>query len=188
MAETNPYDEFDSLSGAPMPGIDEAPPGGDSLREDSLRDELERTRKQADEQRALYLRALADFDNYKRRMERDQRALSDLGRRELIKRLLPAIDNLQRAARFRGSGTPPEQIVDGLLATVKQFDAILEAENVKAIETIGKPFDPSVSEAVGTASDGSVPDNTVLDEARRGYRVGDDVLRPAQVIVSKHES
>ncbi|HLX03846.1 MAG TPA: nucleotide exchange factor GrpE [Trinickia sp.] len=164
-----------------MPGIDDAP------ESDALRDELDRSRKQTEEQRALYVRALADFENYRRRMERDQRALSDLGRRELIKRLLPVIDNLQRAAQYRGRGTPADQIVDGLLATVKQFESILEAENVKTIETIGKPFDPAVSEAVGTARDGSVPDNTVLDEARRGYMIGEDVLRPAQVIVSKHD-
>ena len=182
MAETNPYDEFDSLSGAPMPGIDDVPADGGRRDE-----ELGALRKQADDQRALYLRALADFDNYKRRVERDQRAQSDFGRRELLKKLLPALDNLMRAADFRARGTPSEQIVDGILATVKQFEAILDSENVRRIETIGKPFDPAVSEAVGTASDGSVPDNTVLDEARRGYRVGDDVLRPAQVIVSKHD-
>lgn len=182
MAETNPYDEFDSLSGAPMPGIDDAP-AGDGQRDD----EIDRLRKQADEQRALYLRALADFENYKRRMERDQRSLSDFGRRELIKKLLPALDNLQRAAKYRERGTPPEQIVDGLLATVKQFETILDGENVRPIETVGKAFDPALSEAIGTAANGAVPENTVLDEARRGYMIGDDVLRPAQVIVSKHD-
>jgi molecular chaperone GrpE len=183
MPETNPFDEFDSLSGAPMPGIDDAPPSEDGRHVD----EIDRLRKQADEQRALYLRALADFENYKRRMERDQRSLSDFGRRELLKKLLPALDNLQRAAQYRERGTPTEQIVDGLLATVKQFETILDSENVRPIETIGKPFDPAVSEAVGTAPNGSVPDNTVLDEARRGYTIGGDVLRPAQVIVSTHD-
>lgn len=182
MTESNPHDEFDSLSGAPMPGIDDVP---DST---GLRDELERTRKQVEEQRSLYMRALADFENYKRRVERDQRALSDFGRRELLKKLLPAIDSLQRAAQYRERGTPPEQIIDGVLATVKQFESVLESENIKPIDTVGKPFDPAVSEAVGTAKDGSVPDNTVLSEARRGYRIGDEVLRPAQVIVSKHDT
>jgi len=179
MTETNPYDEFDSLSGAPMPGVDDA---ADSA---SLRDELARVRKEAEEQRSLYMRALADFENYKRRMARDQRALSDVGRRELIKKLLPALDNLQRAAEYRERGTPPDQIVDGLLATVKQFESVLDSENIRPIDTVGKPFDPAVSEAVGTSSDGDVPDNTVLGETRRGYFLGDDVLRPAQVIVSK---
>ena len=181
MSETNPHDEFDSLSGAPMPGIDDTPDAA------GLRDELERTRKQVDEQRTLYMRALADFDNYKRRMARDQHALSDFGRREVLKKLLPAIDNLLRAAQYRERGTAPEQVVDGVLATVKQFESILESENIRPIETVGKPFDPAISEAVGTAPDGSVPDNTVLNEARRGYTIGDEVLRPAQVIVAKHD-
>ena len=181
MPESNPHDEFDSLSGAPMPGIDDAPDSVD------LRDELERARKQADEFRDRYMRTLADFENFKKRMERDQRALSDFGRRELLKKLLPALDNLLRAAHYRERGTPPDQIVDGLLATVKQFESILDSENVRPIETVGKPFDPAVSEAVGTAPDGSVADNMVLNEARRGYKIGDEVLRPAQVIVAKHE-
>lgn len=180
--DSNPHDEYDSLSGAPMPGIDETP---DVV---ALRAELDKVRKLADEQRSLYLRALADFENYRRRMERDQRALSEFGRRELLKKLLPVIDNLLRAAKYRETGTPPEQIVEGVLATVKQFESILESENVRPIETIGKPFDPAVSEAVGTSRDGSVPDDTVLDEARRGYMIGSEVLRPAQVIVAKHDA
>lgn len=180
MPESNPLDEFDSLSGAPVPGIDETP---DSA---TLRQELDRMRGQVEEQRALYLRALADFDNYKKRMQRDQRALSDLGRRDLLKRILPVLDSLLRAqgsAKERGESGP---LVDGLDAIIKQFESSLEAEQVRPIDTVGKPFDPTVSEAVGTAADGSAPDNTVIAEARRGYVVGDEILRPAQVIVSKH--
>ena len=128
MADTNPRDEFDSLSGAPMPGVDDPTPSdGDVERA------VAEARRQADEQRSLYMRALADFDNYKRRMERDQRSLSEFGRRELLKKLLPAIDNLQRAAAFRERGAPPDQIVDGLLATVKQFESILDSENIRPI-------------------------------------------------------
>ena len=180
MADTNPRDEFDSLSGAPMPGVDDGAPADADARE-ALAD----ARKEAAEQRSLYMRALADFENYKRRMERDQRFASEFGKRELLKKLLPALDNLQRAAQYRERGTPPEQIVDGLLATVKQFESILDGENIRPIETVGKPFDPAISEAVGTSDDGESPDDTVLQEARRGYMIGDDVLRPAQVIVSK---
>ena len=181
MSEMNPQDEFDSLSGSAMPGIDDAPDTA------GLRDELDRARKQVEEQRSLYMRALADFDNYKKRIQRDQSALSDFGRRELLKKLLPAIDNLQRAAEYRERETPPEKIVDGVLATVKQFESLLEGEGLRRIDTVGKTFDPVLAEAVGTSPDASVPDNTVLNEARRGYMIGDDVLRPAQVIVSKHD-
>lgn len=181
MPESNPVDEFDSLSGSPVPGIDPAPDPRDSDGE------LERARKLIDEQRALYVRTLADFDNYKKRVDREMRSRSDLGRREVLKRLLSVLDSLQRAAAFRQNGTPPEQLVDGLLATVKQFETVLEAENVRPIETVGKPFDPSNAEAVATAPDRTVPDGTVLNEARRGYAIDDDILRPAQVVVATHD-
>lgn len=64
---------------------------------------------------------------------------------------------------------------------------MLEAENVRPIETVGKPFDPSNAEAVATAPDRTVPDGTVLNEARRGYAIDDDILRPAQVVVATHD-
>ncbi|HXW77257.1 MAG TPA: nucleotide exchange factor GrpE [Candidatus Eremiobacteraceae bacterium] len=180
MPETNPLDEFDSLSGSPVPGVDTGTDGSASA------DDVERYRQQVEAQRALYLRVLADFDNYKKRVERDQRALSDFGRRELIKRLLPIVDNLSRAAAYRQEGTPAEKLVDGVLATTKQLDALLAAEDVRPIETVGKPFDPAVSEAVGTApAPAGVAEETVVAEARRGYTIGGEVLRPAQVIVAK---
>jgi molecular chaperone GrpE len=181
MPESNPVDEYDSLSGSPVPGIDPQPDRSD------LREELERTRKQVEDQRALYVRTLADFDNFKKRIDREMRGRSELGRREVLKRLLPVVDNLLRAAEYRDGGTPPEKIIDGVLATVKQFETLLEAEDVRTIETIGKPFDPAVAEAIGAVSDDSVPDGTVLNEARRGYSIGDEVLRPAQVIVAKRD-
>src|SRR5579863_311808 len=183
MPESNPFDEFDSLSGSPVPGVDQTP-GGATAVDDS---ELDKLRKQVEDQKALYVRTLADFDNYRKRVERERRTNADLGRREVLTRLLSVVDNLERAAAYRADGTAPEAIIDGVLATVKQFHALLESENVRAIETVGKPFDPSVSEAVATAPDGSVPDGTVLNEARRGYAIGDEVLRPAQVIVAKHQ-
>lgn len=186
MPEMNPVDEFDSLSGAPVPGVDE-PRDGAPPSDGSPAPEVQQLRKQIEDTRALYLRTLADFENYKRRMERDLRTRADEGRRALLSRLLGAVDNLQRAADYRSGGTPPEQLVDGVLATVKQFEQLLDAENVTAIETMGKPFDPAVSEAVGTAPNASVPDGTVIAEARRGYRIGDEMLRPAQVIVAKHD-
>jgi len=150
-----------------------------------LRAELARSREQAQEQRDLYLRALADFDNYKKRTERLIREQSDAGRRELLTRVLAVLDNLERAAAFRGAGTSAEQLVDGLLATAKQFTSMLEAERVRPISLLGKPFDPKISEAVGTRATADVPANTVVDEARKGYMIGDELLRPAQVIVSK---
>jgi len=180
-------DEFDSLSTAGVPGIDAAPPNGEATASPAQSEaaELEKARAASDEQRQLYLRTLADFDNYKKRTDRFMRERSEQGRRELLARLLPVLDNLERAAAYREQGTPPEQLVDGLLATVKQFRALLENEGVRPIELKGKPFDPAVSEAVATREDANAAPNVVVEEARKGYKLGEDLLRPAQVIVAK---
>ena len=116
MADTNPRDEFDSLSGAPMPGVDDVPSGDGASGDGELRQALDEARNAVAEQRSLYMRALADFENYKRRMERDQRFQSEFGKRELVKKLLPVLDNLLRAAGYRERGTPADQLIDGVTA------------------------------------------------------------------------
>ncbi|HEY5093518.1 MAG TPA: nucleotide exchange factor GrpE [Candidatus Eremiobacteraceae bacterium] len=184
MADLNPLDEYDSLSGSPLSGIDDVAPADSASADAGLQSELASAKALAEENRNLYLRALADFDNYKKRVDRMISDRSDAGRRDLLKRILDVLDSLDRAAAFRQQGAPPEQLVDGLLATAKQFATILETEDVRPIDVVGKQFDPAVAEAVGTRANLDVPDHTVLDEARKGYRIGDDVLRPAQVIVS----
>lgn len=185
MPELNPADEFDSLSSGPLPGL-EAPADGDGRAEPSLHDQLDALRAQSDEQRNLYLRTLADFDNYRKRMQRDVRESSDRGRREALMRILPVLDNLLRAEEFQARGTPPEQIVDGVIQTAKQLRAALAAEKVRPIEVIGKPFDPALAEAVATQpAPDDVADNTVIAEVAKGYYLDDEVLRPAQVVVAK---
>ena len=176
-------DEFDSLSSSAVPGVDPAPADGQAPADvETLRAELAKARAAAQEQRDLYMRALADLDNYKKRSERLVREQSDAGRRALLARVLGVVDNLERAIAYRSAGSSAEQLVDGLLATVKQFTSLLEAEGVKPIQLLGKPFDPKVSEAVGTRTTAV---NTVVEEARKGYTIGNELLRPAQVIVSK---
>ncbi len=190
MPEVNPTDEFDSLSSGALPGVDaaedDARSNGERRAQTSLSDQLEESRAQTQEQKNLYMRALADYDNYRKRVERDIQDLSERGRRDLLKRILPVLDNLARAEEYRKAGAPVEKIIDGVMQTSKQLLAALEAEKVRPIEVVGKPFDPSIAEAVATqpAADG-VEDNTVVAEAAKGYYMGDDVLRPAQVVVAK---
>lgn len=193
MPELNPTDEFDSLASGALPGVDsseaDARADGESRAAESLSDQLEQARAQTAEQRNLYLRALADFDNYRKRAQRDVKDQSERGRRELLRRILPVLDNLARAEEYRERGTPPEQIIDGVVQTSKQLLAALAAENVRPIDVIGKPFDPSVAEAIATQpADNGVADNTVVAEAAKGYYIGNDVLRPAQVVVAKQMS
>jgi molecular chaperone GrpE len=137
----------------------------------------------ADENYNKYLLAMADFENYKKRMQRDIESIVSSRRRSLIERFLPVIDNLERALQSNNAG---DALRSGVEQTLRGFEALLNGEGVKAIDVKGKPFDPRVAEAIGTtpASDG-VGDDVVVDVALKGYTLGDELLRPAKVIVSK---
>jgi molecular chaperone GrpE len=102
-------------------------------------------------------------------------------RRMLLERLLPVLDNLQRALQSNAGG---ETLRGGLEQTLRGFEAVLASEGVKPIEVKGQPFDPRVAEAVGTAPSDGVAEDTVVDVAEKGYTLGDDLLRPAKVIVA----
>jgi molecular chaperone GrpE len=130
-----------------------------------------------------FLYAMADFENYKKRMERQIGEISLAGRKSLIVKFLPVIDNLERALAF---GTENEGLKGGLQATLRGFENVLAGEGVKAVSLKGQPFDPRLAEAIGTQpAPVGVADDTVLEEATKAYVHGDDVLRVAHVIVAK---
>ena len=138
----------------------------------------------AEENYKKFLYAMADFENYKKRMERQLGEIAMSGRKSLIAKFLPVIDNLERALTY---DTENEGLKGGLQATLRGFENVLAAEGVKAVSLKGLPFDPRLAEAIGTqpAPEG-VADDTVLEEATKAYIWGDDVLRVASVIVAKN--
>ncbi|HEX4999711.1 MAG TPA: nucleotide exchange factor GrpE [Terriglobia bacterium] len=131
----------------------------------------------------LYLRALADFANYRRRMERAQTEFGILARRELIIPLLDIVDDFERALGAEGAGE--NSFLEGMRAVHKKLTALLEKEGIHAFESVGEPFDPARHEATASAPAVDQAPGTVVQEIRRGYRQGDDVLRPARVIVAQ---
>jgi molecular chaperone GrpE len=131
-----------------------------------------------------YLRLAAEFDNYKRLAQRDQRDQIRFGNEQLLKELLPVVDNLERAikaAKDRGSG---DSLVQGVDLTLKQLNGALGKFGVQAIPTVGQAFDPSNHQAVASVPSDQVPEQHVVDEFQRGYRLHDRILRPAMVTVS----
>jgi molecular chaperone GrpE len=104
-------------------------------------------------------------------------------RRALLERLLPVLDNLQRALDSNATG---DTLRGGLEQTLRGFEAVMANEGVKVIEVRGEPFDPRVAEAVGTMPNDEVAEDTIVEVAEKGYKLGDDLLRPAKVIVAKH--
>jgi molecular chaperone GrpE len=128
------------------------------------------------------LYAHAEIENAKKRFARqaDERIVHL--RKSLLLKFLPVLDNLQRAMSFENDSAG---LRGGLNATVRAFESLLGSESVTAIETVHQPYDPRVAEALSTRETSEYDDDVVLEEMQRGYKLGDDVLRPALVVVAR---
>jgi len=150
----------------------------------SLRAKIEQLEAEAEEASKRYLRLAADFDNYKKRARQEQADLVRSANAELIGKLLPVVDNFHRVIE-----TAPESADDawvkGVELTLQQLDDLLAAQGVKPIDAVGQPFDPSLHEAIGHEESDEHPEDTVVSEVRRGYRLNDRVVRPALVRVAR---
>jgi molecular chaperone GrpE len=149
----------------------------------SLEERLAQAEARAEENYNKFLLATADFENYKKRGRRDVDAMVSLRRRSLLERFLPVLDNLERAMAYEGGG---DLLRGGVEQTLRGFEAVMKAEGVVAIDVKNKPFDPHVAEAIATAAREGVDDDVVIEVAEKGYRLGDELLRPAKVVVAKN--
>ena len=128
-----------------------------------------------------YLRTLADFENYRRRIERERSGAAQAGKREIVLSLLEVMDDFERALEY--GDQPSASIAEGLRAVHRRLARLLQAQGVTPFESVGRLFDPTLHEAVGsTRSDDHEP-GTVLEELSQGYRWGEELLRPARVRV-----
>ncbi|MDF2626602.1 MAG: heat-shock protein [Symbiobacteriaceae bacterium] len=192
-AKPNPQElEGDGLGDAPS-AADAAADGADSAADGNgekgadvveLMQELDEAKARAAELENRLLRAHAEFENYRRRVQREKEDLAVYANQKLVLNLLPVLDNLDRAL-----GTPAapgdEKLRQGVELTARSFRDILAKEGVTVIEAVGKPFDPNFHEAVMTVESDEHDDETVMSEFQKGYQLGDRVIRPSMVQVSK---
>jgi molecular chaperone GrpE len=125
-------------------------------------------------------RAVADLDNYRKRSGREVERRVTESREAMLRQWLEPLDSLERAV-----GIDTGSLASGLRAVLHQMEAILARQGVERMGAAGEQFDPALHEAVGVRDVESVPDRTIVEVVRAGYRLGDRVLRPAQVIVSR---
>jgi molecular chaperone GrpE len=133
--------------------------------------------------RDLALRSQADFENYKKRAAREKEDAVKYANSSLLQRLVSILDNFElglAAAKTEGAQSP---IYSGMILVQKQLNDLLEENGLQAIEAEGKKFDPNLHEAIAHESS-DAPEETVIRQARRGYRLKDRLLRPARVVVS----
>lgn len=153
---------------------------------DDLQTQLDAANARADENHQRFLLAVADFENYKKRIERQFADIALAGRRALLRQLLPVIDNLERALAVDDAS---QGLRGGVQQTLKGFESVLAAEGVRPItDIVGRPFDPKIADAIGTRAVEDVAEDTIVEQTQKGYLLGDEVLRPAKVIVAKNEA
>jgi molecular chaperone GrpE len=138
--------------------------------------------------RERLLRLHADFENFKKRVDRERYDHLRYATFELVGRILPVLDNFERAMSAARPGTPSDALIEGLGLIQRQLLTELEAEGLRGMESVGERFDPERHEAVATDPDSPVPPHTVTQEFQRGYFLHDRVLRPAMVRVRVDQS
>jgi molecular chaperone GrpE len=150
----------------------------------ALQEDPDQILKERDDYRDRLLRSIAEFDNYRKRIERERKELADFVSFEILHDLLPLVDDLERALAAADGTQTVATYRAGVELILKQLAELLRKKGVTAIEAKGADFDPHVHQAVATEASDAHRDNEVIEELRRGYRLGDRLLRPAMVKVA----
>lgn len=151
------------------------------VKQEEQPDELSEISAELDSTKDMLLRTVAEFDNYKKRTEKEREKLSEFIKANTVKELLPVADNIARAALCdKGSA----DYIKGLEMIVKQMCEALDKIGLKEIEAAGQQFDPTLHEAVMHIEDSELPENTVAEVLQAGYKLGDTVIRPSMVKVA----
>lgn len=167
----------------------EAPDRNKNRRDDGERAdsdapaEVERLKEELRREHDTLLRALADFDNFRRRVERDRAGAAQSGKREVLLAVVNVLDDFDRALGHMGDQS--SSVFEGVQALHRKLLAVLQGQGVQRFESVGESFDPRFHDAIGTVASEGIESGTVAEELQRGYRWGDEVLRPASVRVTQ---
>jgi molecular chaperone GrpE len=175
---------IDDIQGTPI-NLDHELPQGNSAGDTPAGEpsELEKARAEAAMNLDRLARLQAEFDNFRKRNLREQKDYRDYALAEAIKQLLPILDSLDRAAKSEAS---VEDMRAGLELIDRQFHDVLTRLGVEPLDAKGTPFDPNLHQAIQMVPSEDAPDNQVLDELQRGYKLRDRVLRAAMVRVAQN--
>jgi molecular chaperone GrpE len=146
--------------------------------------ELDELRKQSEENYQRYVRAQADFDNFRRRARQEKEDFAKYASLKLIEQLLPVVDNFERALSSSKETKDFDALIKGLDMTYRQLDQLLVQEGLRPIEVIGQPFNPEFHQAIMQVESEEHGEGIILEELQKGYILKDKVVRPAMVKVS----
>jgi molecular chaperone GrpE len=168
---------------------EEVHPHSDEERQEKeigeLKKKLEEKEKEIKEDHDRLLRLAADFENYKKRAARDKEDWTKFANEDLIRAILPFIDNLERAVNHAQKVADTGVLIEGVRLTIQQILQSLNKFGLSSFQSVGKPFDPTVHEAMLVIETDQHEPNQVVEEFQKGYLLNDRLLRPATVSVSK---
>ncbi|PAD80417.1 nucleotide exchange factor GrpE [Paenibacillus campinasensis] len=150
----------------------------------AAQEEIERLQNELSETQQRALRAQADFDNFRRRTQKEKEELAKYASSKLIQELLPVIDNFERALQASGDNPEFESFSKGVNMIFRQMEQILAAEGLTAMNSVGQPFNPEFHQAIMQVESDEHEEGIVVEEVQKGYMLKDKVLRPAMVKVS----
>ena len=148
--------------------------------ENTENNELQKKQQELDELTDRYKRILAEFENHKKRSQKEREGLYNSILGDIIEIILPILDNLENAVKVE---TTDENYKKGIELVLKQFQDVLKAKGVEEIKTIGETFDPELHEAVSSVQDDNKGEKEIVQEYRKGYKIGHKVIRHSMVVV-----
>jgi len=148
-------------------------------------EQVKRLQSEVERYKDLALRATADLDNYRKRMARERDDAVKYANTSFLEKLIPILDNFELGLQAAKSGTGSSSILDGMAMVQRQLQDFLTGSGVEAFDAEGKPFDPNLHEAIAQEENAEVPEGQVIRQLRKGYRLRDRLIRPANVVVSK---
>ena len=164
---------------------------GAEAQMEARQDELEKQKKQSEDYYNQLLRLQADFENYRKRVEKEKPELIKYGKADILIRLLPLYDLLLSAHNHVSGakdGGNSDDVLKGLEMIFKEFSKVFEAEGLRQMEPVGKPYDPMASEILGVVEGTEENDGLVVEELQKGFFYGDKILRPARVKIAKKKA
>ena len=182
--KTKEFKEFENLEETASEEIS-VESVGPKESEETEKDLLEKEPSSARNMEERFLRVNAEFENYKKRIARENSERFKYFNLDLIKELLPSLDNLERAITHAKSENKDfDSMIEGLEMVNKMTQEVFEKFGVSRVNTVGEVFDPNIHQAVGVVQSDSVPENHVVEECLGGYLLHDRIIRPAMVRVS----
>lgn len=151
----------------------------ETAKKDSINEEIQHLKEEIKEKNDKILRSIAEFQNYQKRMQKEIRHVEEQAKEKYVSELIDLTELLKKALE-------DENPKDALKLMLNNIEKFFEKENIKKIECIGECFDHNLHHAITTVEKNDCEDNTIIEEVKKGYMIGDKILRPSQVIVAKN--